>query len=138
MSRIMAIDYGEKRTGVAVTDPAQIIANGLTTVSTSELLRFIQDYIKKEPVERFVIGQPKQMSGENSENAGRVISFISKLRVAFPDIPVESYDERFTSRLAHQTMLDGGLKKMARRNKALVDEISATIILQSYMESKRI
>ena len=134
----MAIDYGEKRTGVAVTDPAQIIANGLTTVSTSELLRFIQDYIKKEPVERFVIGQPKQMSGENSENAGRVISFISKLRVAFPDIPVESYDERFTSRLAHQTMLDGGLKKMARRNKALVDEISATIILQSYMESKRI
>ncbi|MFA6820305.1 MAG: Holliday junction resolvase RuvX [Bacteroidaceae bacterium] len=138
MSRIMAIDYGEKRTGVAVTDPAQIIANGLTTVSTSELLRFIQDYIKKESVERFVIGQPKQMSGENSENAGRVISFISKLRVAFPDIPVESYDERFTSRLAHQTMLDGGLKKMARRNKALVDEISATIILQSYMESKRI
>jgi putative Holliday junction resolvase len=134
----MAIDYGEKRTGVAVTDPAQIIANGLTTVSTSELLRFIQDYIKKESVERFVIGQPKQMSGENSENAGRVISFISKLRVAFPDIPVESYDERFTSRLAHQTMLDGGLKKMARRNKALVDEISATIILQSYMESKRI
>lgn len=134
----MAIDYGEKRTGVAVTDPAQIIANGLTTVLTSELLRFIQDYIRKEPVERFVIGQPKQMSGENSENAGRVISFISKLQVAFPDIPVESYDERFTSRLAHQTMLDGGLKKMARRNKALVDEISATIILQSYMESKRI
>lgn len=138
MSRIMAIDYGEKRTGVAVTDPAQIIANGLTTVLTSDLLRFIQDYIKKEAVERFVIGQPKQMSGENSDNAGRVISFISKLQATFPDIPIESYDERFTSVLAHQTMLDGGLKKMARRNKALVDEISATIILQSYMESKRI
>jgi len=138
MSRIMAIDYGLKRTGVAITDPAQIIANGLTTVLTSDLLCFIRDYVKREPVERFVIGQPKQMSGENSENAGRVASFISKLQATFPNIPIESYDERFTSVLAHRTMLAGGVKKMARRNKSLVDEISATIILQSYMESKRI
>ena len=137
MSRIMAIDYGAKRTGIAVTDPAQIIANGLTTVLTSDLLHFIQEYVKKESVERFVIGKPLQMSGENSENAGRVTSFTNLLKATFPSIPIDCWDERFTSVMAHQTMLAGGLKKTARRNKALVDEISATIILQSYMESKR-
>lgn len=133
----MAIDYGERRTGIAVTDVSQIIANGLTTVATGDLLRFIQKYVSEEPVERFVIGLPKQMSGALSENGRRVSEFVKKLRTVFPHIPVEQCDERFTSVLAHRTMIEGGLKKKDRRNKALVDEISATIILQTYMETKR-
>ncbi len=137
MSRILAIDYGKKRTGIAVTDVLQIIANGLTTVPTHELPDFLLDYVKKEPVERIVVGHPKQMNNEDSENMRRIVPFVNRLKKMLPDIPVEYVDERFTSVLAHQAMLDGGLKKKDRQNKALVDEISATIILQSYLESKR-
>jgi putative Holliday junction resolvase len=133
----MAIDYGKKRTGLAVTDPAQIIANGLTTVETSKLLNFIAEYTAKEPVERFVVGKPKQTNNEDSENLKRVSEFVRSLEKKYPNIPVEMVDERFTSVLAHRTMIDGGLKKKARQNKALVDEISATIILQSYMEARK-
>ena len=121
MSRILAVDYGKKRCGIAVTDPLKIIAGGLATVATSELLSFIKDYTTREQVETIVVGEPKQPNGQPSENLP----------------PVEYYDERFTSVLAHKAMIDGGLKKKARQNKALVDEISATIILQDYMNSKR-
>lgn len=137
MSRIMAIDYGKKRTGLAVTDPAQIIANGLTTVETSKLIEFITSYTAKELVERFVVGYPTQTTGEASENLQRVQAFVNTLKKKFPSIPINMVDERFTSVLAHRTMLDGGVKKKDRQNKALVDEISATIILQSYMESNK-
>lgn len=136
MSRILAIDYGRKRTGIAVTDPMQIIANGLTTVSTHQLMDFLLNYIKQEPVERIIIGHPKQMNNEDSENMKNIIPFMNRLKKLLPDMPVELVDERFTSVLAHQAMLAGGLKKKDRQNKALVDEISATIILQSYLESK--
>lgn len=137
MSRILAIDYGKKRTGLAVTDPMQIIASGLTTVATTELMDFILKYVAQEKVERIIVGHPKQMNNEDSENMKRIIPFINLLKKKLPAIPIELVDERFTSVLAHQVMLDGGLKKKARQNKALVDEISATIILQSYMETKR-
>lgn len=137
MSRILAIDYGRKRTGIAVTDPVQIIANGLTTVSTHQLMDFLLNYIKQEPVERIIIGHPKQMNNEDSENMKNIIPFMNRLKKLLPDMPVELVDERFTSVLAHQAMLAGGLKKKDRQNKALVDEISATIILQSYLESKK-
>ncbi|WP_418874476.1 Holliday junction resolvase RuvX [Xylanibacter rarus] len=137
MARILSIDYGKKRTGLAVTDPAQIIAGGLVTVATSELFSFLTDYIKKESVERIVIGEPKQPDGRPSENMARVVQFVNRWRKAYPEIPIEFYDERFTSVLAHRAMIDGGLHKKARQNKALVDEISATIILQSYLESVR-
>lgn len=133
----MAIDYGKKRTGIAVTDPMQIIANGLTTVATSELMDFLLKYTAQEKVERIVVGYPKQMNNKDSENMKRIVPFVNLLKKKLPDIPVEWVDERFTSVLAHQAMIDGGLKKSARQNKALVDEISATIILQSYLESKR-
>ena len=138
MARILAIDYGKKRTGLAVTDPLQIISNGLTTVSTASLESFLVDYLGREEVERIVVGKPTQNSGEDSENMKRVVPFVKRLQELFPAIPVELYDERFTSVLAHQALIDGGLKKKARQNKALVDEISACIILQSYMESCRI
>lgn len=137
MARLLSIDYGRKRTGIAVSDPLQIIANGLTTVETSKLLEFLDDYLKKEEVEVVVVGLPKQMSGELSENMKRIEPFVNRFKKLYPEIPVEYYDERFTSKMAQQAMLDGGLKKKARRNKELVDEISATIILQGYMESKR-
>ena len=137
MSRIIAIDYGKKRTGIAVTDILQIIANGLTTVPTTELMDFLLDYVAKEPVERIIVGHPKQMNNEDSENMKRIVPFVNLLKKKLPQIPVELVDERFTSVLAHQAMLDGGLKKKARQDKALVDEISATIILQSYLESKK-
>lgn len=137
MSRILAIDYGRKRTGIAVTDPMQIIANGLTTVFTHQLMDFLLNYIKQEPVERIIIGHPKQMNNEDSENMKNIIPFMNRLKKLLPDMPVELVDERFTSVLAHQAMLAGGLKKKDRQNKALVDEISATIILQSYLESKK-
>lgn len=137
MSRILAIDYGKKRTGIAVTDILQIIANGLTTVPTTDLMDFIMDYVEKEPVERIVVGHPKQMNNEDSENMKRIVPFVNLLKKKIKHIPVELVDERFTSVLAHQAMIDGGLKKKARQNKALVDEISATIILQSYLESKK-
>jgi putative Holliday junction resolvase len=138
MSRLLAIDYGRKRTGIAVTDTLQLIANGLTTVATHELMDFILKYVASEPVERILVGKPKQMNNEDSENMKRIEPFVNTLRKRLPDIPVEFVDERFTSVLAHRTMLDAGLKKKARQNKGLVDEISATIILQSYMESRRL
>ncbi len=137
MSRILAIDYGKKRTGIAVTDPMQIIATGLTTVATSGLMDFLLKYTAQEKVERIVVGYPKQMNNEDSENMKRIVPFVNLLKKKLPDIPVEWVDERFTSVMAHRAMIDGGLKKTARQNKALVDEISATIILQSYLESKR-
>ena len=137
MSRILAIDYGRKRTGVAVSDAMQIIANGLTTVPTHELLDFITGYVEKEPVERILVGLPKQMNNEASESMKYIDPFVRSLKKRLPEIPVEFVDERFTSVLAHRTMLEAGLKKKDRQNKALVDEISATIILQTYLESKR-
>ena len=137
MSRILAIDYGRKRTGLAVSDTMQIIANGLTTVPTHELLDFIAGYVQKEPVERIIIGLPKQMNNEVSENMKYIEPFVRLLKKKIPEMPVEFVDERFTSVLAHRTMLEAGLKKKERQNKALVDEISATIILQTYLESKR-
>jgi len=137
MGRLLAIDYGKKRTGIAVTDTLQLIANGLTTVPTHELLAFILDYVSREPVERILVGLPKQMNNEASENMKRIEPFVRSLQKKLPDIPVEYVDERFTSVLAHRAMLDAGLKKKDRQNKALVDEISATIILQSYMENRR-
>ena len=137
MSRILAIDYGRKRTGLAVSDTMQIIANGLTTVPTHELLDFIAGYVQKEPVERIIIGLPKQMDNEVSENMKYIEPFVRLLKKKLPEMPVEFVDERFTSVLAHRTMLEAGLKKKDRQNKALVDEISATIILQTYLESKR-
>ena len=135
--RILSVDYGQKRTGLAVTDPLQIIAGGLATVSTSALFDYLKDYISKEPVERIIIGEPRQPNGEPSENLVRVQQFVNRWRKSMPQVPIEFYDERFTSVLAHQAMLDGGLKKKARQNKALVDEISATILLQNYMESRK-
>jgi putative Holliday junction resolvase len=137
MARILAVDYGKKRTGLAVTDVLQIIANGLTTVPTHTLMDFILDYVGREPVERIVVGLPKQMNNEPSENMIRIEPFVNRLRKVLPNIPVEYVDERFTSVLAHQAMLDGGLKKKDRQRKELVDEISATIILQSYMDSRK-
>ena len=137
MARILSIDYGRKRTGLAVTDPLHIIAGGLATVATSELFEWLQAYIAREPVERIVIGEPRQPNGEPSENLARVQQFVNRWRKAVPNIPIEYYDERFTSVLAHQAMIDGGLRKKARQNKGLVDEISATIILEDYMRSRK-
>ena len=136
MGRILAIDYGLKRTGIAVTDELQIIASGLTTVSTNDLISFLKDYIKKEKIELFLIGEPKQMNNSPSESEAFIIPFIKKLENVFPNIPIKRVDERFTSKMAFQTMIDSGLKKSQRKNKALIDEISATLILQSYLYSK--
>ena len=136
MARILSIDYGKKRTGLAVTDPLKLIAGGLATVSTSELFNYLQDYIKKEQVEKVIIGKPLQTNGEPSENLNRVQQFVNRWKKAIPQIPIEYYDERFTSVLAHRAILDCGIGKKARQNKALVDEISATILLQDYMESR--
>ncbi len=137
MGRILSVDYGKKRTGIAVTDPLKIIANGLVTVPTSELFDFLNDYVHKESVERIVIGCPLQLNGEPSENLARVEQFYNRWRKALPDIPIEYYDERFTSTIAHQAIIAGGVKRKTRReDKGLVDEISATIILQDYMRSK--
>ncbi len=135
--RILSIDYGKKRTGIAVTDPAQIIANGLTTVETPRLIAFLKDYTSREEVERFVIGLPTQTNGLPSENQKRVLAFTEKLKKILPDIPVEFYDERFTSVLAQKVIIESGIGKKRRQNdKGLVDEISACIILQSYLENK--
>ena len=134
--RILSIDYGKKRTGLAVTDPLQIIANGLATVYTSELFDYLKKYTSQEQVERIVIGRPTQPNGQPSENLVRVEQFVNRWRKAMPEIPIEYYDERFTSVLAHQAILDSGIGKKARReNKGLVDEISATIILQDWMRA---
>ncbi len=136
MGRILAIDYGRKRTGIAVTDPLQLIATGLTTIASYEILKFLDAYIVKEPVDTFVVGYAKQMDNSDSESMIYIKPFVVKLTKHFPQIPVYMVDERFTSKMAFQTMIDGGLKKKQRQNKALIDTISATIILQSYMEQK--
>lgn len=136
MARVLSIDYGKKRTGIAVTDSLQIIASGLVTVATSTLYDFLIDYISKELVERIVIGKPMQPNGEPSENFKRVEQFVNRWR-NHQQIPIEYYDERFTSVLAHRTMIDAGLHKKARQNKELVDQISATIILQDWMKSRK-
>lgn len=133
MARILALDYGTKRTGIAVTDELQIIASGLTTVDTKTLISFLKAYTSKENVELFVVGEPKQMNYEASESEVSISKFLEKLVKAIPDIPVKRIDERFTSKMAFQTMIDSGLKKKQRQDKALIDEISATIILQSYL-----
>ena len=139
MGRNLSIDFGKKRTGIAVTDPLQIIANGLVTVATSELLDFLKTYVAQENVERIVIGRPLQLNGRPSENLARVGQFVSTWRKTIPTIPIEYYDERFTSVIAQQTIIAGGIKKKTRReDKGLVDEVSATIILQDYMRSKDI
>jgi putative Holliday junction resolvase len=138
LARILSIDYGKKRTGLAVTDPMQFIANGLTTVETKNLFDFLCSYVKREEVERIVIGKPMQLDGKPSENLARVENFVNRWRRAQPTIPIEYYDERFTSVLAHRVILESGVKKKIRReNKGLVDEISATIILQDYMNSRK-
>ena len=134
MGRILAIDYGLKRVGIAVTDPLKIIANSLATVETSTLLSFLSDYFSKEQVECIVVGLPKQMNNQPSESMKYIEVFVNKFRASFPNIPVEYMDERFTSKIAVQAMVQGGVKKMDRRNKALIDSVSATIILQSYLE----
>ena len=136
MARILAIDYGKKRTGLAVTDTLQIVPGALATVETSQLMAFLNDYVSRESVERIVIGEPKQPNGQPSENLARVKTFQGQWRKAHPEIPIEGYDERFTSVMAHRTMLDAGLHKKARQDKALVDKISATIILQDYLSSR--
>ena len=136
MARIMSIDYGKKRTGIAVTDPLQMIANGLTTVDTPQLFDFIADYLTKESVERIVVGYPKQTNGEDSENMKRITPFVNRLRKLYPQILVELYDERFTSVLAHRAIIESGISRKARQDKALVDKISATIILEDYLQSK--
>lgn len=137
MSRLLSIDYGKKRVGIAVSDSLQLIANGLTTVATHELFDFLKAYFSKEDVEKVIVGKPMQTNGQPSENLQRVKEFMDKFQKIFPTIAVEWYDERFTSVLAHRAMIDGGLGKKARQNKALVDEISATIILSDYMESRK-
>lgn len=137
MARLLSIDYGKKRCGVAVTDPLQIVPGGLATVATTALLDFLKDYVRREGVERIIIGEPRQPNGEPSENLTRVRAFAGQLRKQIPDVPVEFYDERFTSVIAHRAMIDSGLKKKDRRDKALVDEISATIILEDYMNSRK-
>jgi putative Holliday junction resolvase len=136
MGRILALDFGKKRTGVAVTDPLQIIASGLATVETKQLLVFLKDYISKEEVDIFVVGLPKQMNNQTSESEQLIQPFIKKLKNAFPNIPIEREDERFTSKLAFQSMIDSGMKKKQRQNKATIDEISATLILQSFLNRK--
>ncbi|MFA7492942.1 MAG: Holliday junction resolvase RuvX [Proteiniphilum sp.] len=138
MGRILSIDYGKKRTGIAVSDQLQIIANGLTTVETSGIFDFLNDYLQREEVSCIVVGLPKQMNNEPSENMKRIEPFVNRLRKLYPQIPVEYWDERFSSKMAQQAMRDGGLKKKDRQNKELVDEISATIILQGYMERRLI
>ncbi|MTK52633.1 Holliday junction resolvase RuvX [Paludibacter sp.] len=137
MGRILAIDYGQKRVGIAVTDILRITANGLTTVPVAQIFEFLTDYFAKEQVDIVVVGLPKQMNNQPSESMRFITPFINGFKKRFPAMTIEMYDERFTSVLAHKAMLDGGLKKKARQDKALVDQISATIILQSYLESKR-
>ena len=133
MARILALDYGKVRTGIAVTDELQLIASGLTTVETPELLSFLKDYLEKEKVEKFVVGLPKQMDNTPSESESLIQVFLKELSKKFPEIPVERQDERFTSKIAFQSMLESGMKKKKRQNKGTVDQISATLILQAYL-----
>lgn len=138
MPRILSIDYGIKRTGIAVTDELQIIASGLTTIPSETTIAFLKEYFLKEKVVKVLIGEPKQMNGLPSESAVIIEKFVSKFKAAFPEMPLERSDERFTSKMAFQTMIDSGLKKKQRQNKALVDEIAATIMLQDYLTRKMI
>ena len=133
MGRILAIDYGKKRTGIAITDEMQIIASGLTTIDTKDIFIFLKKYISTEKVDLFLVGKPKQMNNSDSEIEELIVPFLKKLEKQIPQIPMLRVDERFTSKMAFQTMIDSGLNKTQRKNKALVDEISATIILQSYL-----
>lgn len=135
MGRILGIDYGRKRTGLAVTDPLGIVAGNLATVPTHTLMQFIQDYIEREQVDRIVIGNPMQLNGQPSESMKYITPFVNRLKKVLPDIPVVMYDERFTSTIAHQAMIDGGMKKSDRRDKSRVDAIAATIILNDYLQS---
>lgn len=135
MGRILAIDYGTKRTGIAITDELQLIASGLTTVSTTELIPFLANYFASEKVELVLVGEPKQMDGTASTVEESILKFLKKFSEKFPTMIVKRFDERFTSKMAFQTMIDSGLKKKQRQNKALIDEISATIILQDYLHS---
>jgi putative Holliday junction resolvase len=134
MARIMAIDYGKKRTGLAVTDPLKIIASGLTTVDTEKLVWYLKEYFAKEEVELILLGNPKQLDGSDNDITPKVEKFFGQLQKLFPQIPAKLIDERFTSKMAFQTMIDSGLKKKDRQNKALIDEVSATILLQGYLE----
>ncbi len=136
MGRILAIDYGQKRAGVAVTDENRIIANGLATLHVKDLMTFLKDYISKEKVDCIVVGEPHDMKNQASDASRFIEPFVKHLRKQFPELIVDRMDERFTSRMAFETMISAGLKKKARQNKSLVDTISATIILQSYMEFK--
>lgn len=136
MARIIALDFGKQRTGIAVTDELQLIASGLVTVNTKELLKYLQDYIAKENIARIVVGEPKQWDNTQSESEALIQPFLKKLKETFPSIPIDRQDERFTSKVAFQTMVQAGLKKKQRRNKELIDEISATLILQSYLNRK--
>lgn len=136
MSQILAMDYGAKRTGIAVTDDMQIIASGLTTVATESLIEFLDSYLKKEKVELFLIGEPKQRDNRPSDIEYEIRPFLKKLSARFPEVPIERVDERFTSKMAVQTMIDSGMKKGRRKDKELVDEISATIILQTYLSGR--
>ena len=135
MGRILGIDYGRKRTGVAVTDPLKIVAGNLATVPTHTLMQFIKDYLLREQVERIVIGQPTQLNGQPSESVRYITPLVNRLHNELPDMPVVMYDERFTSAIAHQAMIDGGMKKSDRRDKSRVDAIAATIILNDYLQS---
>lgn len=135
MGRILAIDYGQKRVGLAVTDVLQIIATGLETVATKDIWKYLSDYMQHEQVEAIVVGEPRDMMNRPSDSSRFVEPFVRKLRKTYPEMKIERFDERFTSKIAFQTMIDGGLGKKKRRNKALVDTISATLILQSYLES---
>ena len=137
MSRILAIDYGIKRTGIAVTDEMQMIAFGLTTIPSDTAITFLKDFFSKERVERVIVGEPKQMDGTPSQSAEIINKFLETFKSNFPEMPVERVDERFTSKMAFQTMIDSGLKKKQRQNKALVDEIAATIMLQDYLHYKK-
>lgn len=138
MSKILAIDYGKKRVGIAITDALQIIASGLTTVDTSKIFEFLQNLFLQEQIVKVLIGEPKQMNGQPSESAAMIDSFVEKFKTTFPNIEVVRVDERFTSKMAQQSMLQSGLKKKQRQNKALVDEIAATILLQDYLLRKMI
>lgn len=131
----MGIDYGRKRTGVAVSDPLQIVAGNLATVPTHTLMQFIKDYIAHEPLDRIVVGKPTQLNGEPSESMKYITPFVNRLKKELPDVPVVMYDERFTSTIAHQAMIEGGMKKSDRRDKSRVDAIAATIILNDYLQS---
>ncbi len=135
MGRILAIDYGSKRVGLAVTDSLRLIANGLTSIHSKDLVKYLEDYLKKESVDIIVVGEPKTLQNNKSDSARFIEPFVVHLKKKFPDVKIERYDERFTSALAHQTMLMGGLKKKDRQDKATVDVISAIIILQDYMTS---